>query len=40
MDTFLGSGTTAKACLNKERKCIGCEISDEYYSKIIESLAS
>jgi len=26
MDTFLGSGTTAFACLNTNRNFIGCEI--------------
>ena len=30
LDPFLGSGTTAVACLNTERSCIGIEISDEY----------
>ena len=36
MDTFLGSGTTAIACKNLDRNFIGCEISKEYYDKIIE----
>ena len=36
IDTFLGSGTTAIACKNKNRKFIGCEISEEYYDKMIE----
>ena len=36
MDTFLGSGTTAFACKNLNRKFIGCEISNEYYIKIKE----
>ena len=30
-DPFLGSGTTACACLNTNRKFIGCEISPEYF---------
>lgn len=34
LDTFLGSGTTALACKNKNRKFMGCEISKEYYDKI------
>jgi site-specific DNA-methyltransferase (adenine-specific) len=38
MDTFLGSGTTAIACKNKNRKFIGCEINKEYHDKIIEIL--
>ena len=31
VDPFLGSGTTALACKNTERKCIGLEINTEYY---------
>ena len=34
MDTFLGSGTTAHACKNTNRKFKGCEISTEYFEKI------
>ena len=30
-DPFLGSGSTAIACLNKNRKCIGVELLEEYY---------
>lgn len=36
LDTFLGSGTTAIACRNTNRNFKGCEISKEYYDKIIE----
>ena len=36
LDTFLGSGTTAIACKNTNRKFNGCEISKEYYDKIME----
>jgi DNA modification methylase len=36
LDTFLGAGTTAIACKNTKRKCKGCEISKEYYDKIME----
>ena len=36
LDTFLGGGTTAIACLNTKRYFKGCEISKEYYDKIIE----
>ena len=32
LDPFLGSGTTAVACINSERKCIGIEINKEYYN--------
>jgi len=35
MDTFLGAGTTAIACKNTNRKFKGCEISKEYFDKII-----
>jgi site-specific DNA-methyltransferase (adenine-specific) len=36
LDTFLGSGTTALACKNTKRIFKGCEISKEYYDKILE----
>jgi site-specific DNA-methyltransferase (adenine-specific) len=35
LDTFLGSGTTAIACKNTQRNFKGCEISKEYYDKLI-----
>lgn len=35
LDTFLGGGTTAFACKNTNRKFKGCEISTEYYEKIL-----
>ena len=38
LDTFLGSGTTAIACKNLKRNFKGCEISKEYYDKILEIL--
>ena len=38
LDTFLGSGTTAIACKNTRRNFKGCEISKEYYDKILEIL--
>jgi site-specific DNA-methyltransferase (adenine-specific) len=31
VDPFLGSGTTALACKNTNRKCIGIEINKDYY---------
>lgn len=34
MDTFLGNGTTAIAAKNTNRKCIGCEVSEEYFTKM------
>lgn len=38
LDTFLGSGTTAIACKKMNRHFYGCEISQEYYDKIIQLL--
>ena len=38
LDTLLGSGTTAIACKNTKRRFKGCEISKEYFDKIIEIL--
>lgn len=38
MDTFLGSGTTALACKNTKRKCIGSEVSKEYFDKMVNIL--
>jgi site-specific DNA-methyltransferase (adenine-specific) len=31
VDPFLGSGTTAVACKNTDRRCLGFEINKEYY---------
>ena len=36
LDTFLGSGTTAIACKNTNRRFKGCEISQEYFEKTME----
>jgi len=36
VDPFLGSGTTALACKNSNRKCIGYEINEEYYNIALE----
>lgn len=38
LDTFLGGGTTAYACLRTKRKFIGCEIKQEYYDNIMNLL--
>lgn len=35
MDTFLGGGTTALACINTNRQFKGCEISKEYCDKVM-----
>ena len=34
MDTFLGNGTTALAAKNTNRKCVGCEVNTEYFTKM------
>ena len=36
LDPFLGSGTTALACKNTNRKCIGIELNEEYYKIALE----
>tara|TARA_Y100000389_G_C17403120_1_gene486500 strand:- start:102 stop:1190 length:1089 start_codon:yes stop_codon:yes gene_type:complete len=38
LDTFLGSGTTVIACKKNNRICKGCEVSKEYYDKMIQLL--
>jgi len=38
VDTFLGSGTTAIACKNTNRKFLGSEIDINYYNKIMNAL--
>lgn len=40
MDTFLGGGTTAIACKTTKRKFKGCEVSKEYYDKVMTILES
>jgi site-specific DNA-methyltransferase (adenine-specific) len=39
LDPFLGSGTTARACKDLGRKCIGIEISQKYCDIAIRRLA-
>jgi site-specific DNA-methyltransferase (adenine-specific) len=36
LDTFLGGGTTLLACKNTGRQCKGCEVSKEYFDKMME----
>jgi len=38
VDPFLGSGTTAIACMNTGRKCKGIEINKEYFTMIKERI--
>lgn len=38
IDTFLGSGTTARASKNTGRNFVGTELSETYYNKLIELL--
>ncbi len=38
LDTFLGSGTTVFACKETNRVYKGCELSPEYYTKIMDFL--
>ena len=40
LDSFLGSGTTAIASKNTNRKFKGCEVSKEYFDKLIDILNS
>ena len=38
LDNCMGSGTTAIACINTNRKYIGFELDEEYYKKSIERI--
>ena len=40
LDCFMGSGTTVIACANTTRKCIGSEINEEYYTKVLARVES
>lgn len=40
VDPFLGSGTTAVACLNTNRRFAGCELDFDYFKKIAQRLDS
>lgn len=39
VDPFLGSGTTALACKNTGRRCIGMELNEEYYQICLKRCA-
>lgn len=32
LDPFIGSGTTAVACMNKNRSYLGFELDEDYYN--------
>lgn len=38
LDTFLGSGTTAIAAQNTNRKCLGCERDTNYFTKLTKRI--
>ena len=38
LDPFMGSGTTAVACINLKRNFIGFEVSSEYYTKSLKRI--
>ena len=38
IDPFMGSGTTAIACIKERRHFIGFELNAEYYAKSIERI--
>src|SRR5699024_5123516 len=38
LDPFMGSGTTAIACMNTERNFIGFELDKTYYEKSLERI--
>jgi site-specific DNA-methyltransferase (adenine-specific) len=37
-DGFLGSGTTAIACIRTKRRLIGCELDNEYFDKMCKRI--
>ncbi len=36
LDPFIGSGSCALSCIENNRKCIGIEIDEKYYKRMIE----
>src|SRR5699024_7670454 len=40
LDPFMGSGTTAIACMNTERNFIGFELDKTYYEKSLERISN
>jgi DNA modification methylase len=40
LDPFIGSGTTAVACIRAGRRFLGIEVNDEYYQLARDAVAS
>lgn len=40
LDCFMGSGTTALACINLNRNYVGCEANSDYYKLCIENISA
>ena len=40
LDVFMGSGSTAIAAVNTNRKYLGCELDKEYFELSLERLAN
>ncbi|MBN1177463.1 MAG: site-specific DNA-methyltransferase [Dehalococcoidales bacterium] len=40
LDPFIGSGTTALACIELDRRYLGIELMDNYYNLALESIAA
>lgn len=40
LDTFLGAGTTAMACMNTKRICYGCELQKKYFDTYVKRFGS
>jgi site-specific DNA-methyltransferase (adenine-specific) len=38
LDPFMGSGSTAEACLNTNRDFIGCDISEKSYETVVNRI--
>ena len=38
LDAFIGSGTTAIACIKEKRHYIGFELNKEYYDKAVQRI--
>ncbi len=40
LDPFMGSGTTAVACIREKRRYVGFELNEEYYGKALQRVAA